>query len=500
MRSSRDDSRSSSFASGDAGPVGDDVGDIFLGHDRERAGLLPFLAHLLQVLGQLFLFVAHLGGLLELLLPHRLFLGARGLLDLLLQFVELGVDDRAHQLDPGPGLVDDVDGLVGQEPVADVAVRHVRRGFDRLVVVGDIVVEFVLLLEPLQDVDRLLRARCLDHDLLEPAFERRVLLDVPAVFLERRRADRLEFAAGERRLQNARCVDGALGGAGADDGVQFVDEDDDVALVLDLVDDGLQAFLELATVLGAGDDGGHVKREHALGLEHRRNAAGHDALGKAFDDGGLADAGLADEHRVVLLAPGENLDDAFDLELPADNRVELVLAGELRQVAREVVERWRLGARLLLGRALVAAEQADGLVAHEVDVHTQGLEDLAGDAAFLAQHPEQEMLGADVGMVHLARLVERVVEAGAGLLVERDLAQHDRLGAGIDRVFHGPAQVVEVDAQVGQNDRGHPFAFFHQPEHQVLGADVVVVKPDGFLAGECDYLSNSLCKAFLHAS
>ena len=38
-----------------------------------------------------------------------------------------------------------------------------------------------------------------------------------------------------------------------DDGVQFVDEQDDVVRAADLVHDGLEAFLELAAVLGAGD-------------------------------------------------------------------------------------------------------------------------------------------------------------------------------------------------------------------------------------------------------
>ena len=36
-------------------------------------------------------------------------------------------------------------------------------------------------------------------------------------------------------------------------------------------------------------------------------------LGEALDDGGLADAGLAEEDRVVLGAAGEDLDDALDL-------------------------------------------------------------------------------------------------------------------------------------------------------------------------------------------
>ena len=56
------------------------------------------------------------------------------------------------------------------------------------------------------------------------------------------------------------------------------------------------------------------------------HVAGHDALGQALHDRGLADAGFADEHRVVLGATGQHLDDAADLVVPADDRVELAFA------------------------------------------------------------------------------------------------------------------------------------------------------------------------------
>jgi uncharacterized protein YjiS (DUF1127 family) len=48
--------------------------------------------------------------------------------------------------------------------------------------------------------------------------------------------------------------------------------------------------------------------------------------GRALDDRGLADAGLADQHRVVLGAAREHLDDAADLLVAADDRIELALA------------------------------------------------------------------------------------------------------------------------------------------------------------------------------
>ena len=71
-----------------------------------------------------------------------------------------------------------------------------------------------------------------DQHLLEAPLERRVLLDVLAVLVERGGADAVQLAARERGLQHVAGVHGALGLAGADHGVQLVDEQDDVAFLL----------------------------------------------------------------------------------------------------------------------------------------------------------------------------------------------------------------------------------------------------------------------------
>ena len=182
--------------------------------------------------------------------------------------------------------------------------------------------------------------RLADHHRLEAALERGVLLDVLAVLVERRRADRAQFAAGEHRLEQVGGVDGAFGGAGADDRVELVEEQDDRALGLgDLLQHRLQPVLELAAVLGAGDQRADVERDHAALAQRLGHVAGDDPLGEALDDRRLADARLADQHRVVLGAAGEHLDHAPDLLVAADHRVELALFGDLGQVAAEALER-----------------------------------------------------------------------------------------------------------------------------------------------------------------
>ena len=245
------------------------------------------------------------------------------------------VDLRRHavdlHLDLGGRLVDEVDRLVGQEALGDVAVAEHRRGDERRVLDADAVVDLVALLQAAQDRDRVLDRRLRDEHRLEAPLERRVLLDALPVLVERRRADAAQLAARERRLQHVRRVHRAFGGAGADDRVQLVDEQDDLPVRrLDLLEHGLQAILELAAVLRARDERPQVERDESLVLQRLRHVAADDALRDALDDRRLADARLADEHRVVLRAAREHLHHAADLFVAADDRVDLALAAPPR--------------------------------------------------------------------------------------------------------------------------------------------------------------------------
>ena len=62
----------------------------------------------------------------------------------------------------------------------------------------------------------------------------------------------------------------------------------------------------------------------------------------------LAHARFADEHGIVLGAPGQNLNNPLDLSIPADYRIQLALAGCLGQI-RAILGK---GGRLLLSPAL----------------------------------------------------------------------------------------------------------------------------------------------------
>ena len=253
-----------------------------------------------------------------------------------------------------------------------------------------------------------------------------------------------------------------------------------------LLDDLLQPLFELAAVLGAGDERADVERQHALVQQRLRHIAGHDALRQALDDGGLADARLADQGRVVLGAAREDLDDPLDLLLAADDRVELARARGGGEVDAELVDVGVLLARLVSwrragGRAL--RQDVDDLGAHLLEADAEALEHAGRDAFALADQAEQQVLGADVVVVEAARFVDGELDDLLGARRQADFAD-DRPVAAADDELDRRADLVQLDAHVLENLGGDAVAFADQAEEQVLGADVVVVEALGLFLRE----------------
>jgi hypothetical protein len=225
--------------------------------------------------------------------------------------------------------------------------------------------------------------------------------------------------------------------------VQLVDEDDGVLILHQLFHDGLEPLFKLAAVFGAGHDEREVEAEDALVGEEAGHFAVGDALGEAFDDGRLAHAGLADEHGIVLGAAAENLDDALEFAVAADQRIELPVHGGLGQVAAELGQ--QAGLALALLRRSFLLRGAAQLVANLRQLEAALLQNLRGEALLFAQQAQQQMLGADVlvaqplgffrriGQHPLALVRERQVHGGRDLLADGGV----RLNLLADRLHRG---------------------------------------------------------------
>ena len=131
-----------------------------------------------------------------------------------------------------------------------------------------------------------------------------------------------------------------------------------------------------------------------LVLQALGHVAVDDAQRQAFDDRGLADAGLADEHGVILGAPRQHLDGAADFLVAADHRIELAVARRLRQVAGVFLE----GIVGVLGRRAVGGAALAQSFDRRVQVlrrHAGIGQDLTGVAAFLRRQRQQQPFDSD---------------------------------------------------------------------------------------------------------
>ena len=174
----------------------------------------------------------------------------------------------------------------------------------------------------------------------------------------------MQFAARKSRLHQRRGVDRAFRAARAHHLVNLVDEDDHLARrALDLVHHRLQSLFELAPELRPRDHSAHVQRQKPLVLKVLGNVPGGDLLRETLGDRRLADASLADDHRIVLRAPVQHLHHALDLVLAAYYGVELGLPRRLRQIDAVALQR----AVLRLRRRAVDARAATHLLKRLVD-------------------------------------------------------------------------------------------------------------------------------------
>ena len=403
---------------GDSSPAADDERHFVLAeHGTVRlAVLLPLFLLAANITLQLALAIAERSRALEVLIANRLLLVHVHRIEQTLELSNCWWRGLRRQTRSRAGLVDDVDRLVGQEPVSDVALRQFRRRLQRRVGNRHLVVLLVFLAQTLEDLDSLIDRRRLDDDSLETTLEGSILLDVLAVLVQGRSADALQLAARQSWLEHVAGVDGAFSSARADQRVQLVDEQNDVLVLRDLVHDRLQALLELTAIFGARDNGRHVQRQHAIVAQRIGALAVGNELCESFDDRRLAYARLADEDWIVFLAAGEDLHHSLDFLATPDRWIELVVSGELGQIAAEMIERGSL--RLLLSLARLCrglagsargrrrspalrhlrAEQAQGLRLGGVEVDSGVRQNLRRDSLLLAQQSEQQMLGADVPM------------------------------------------------------------------------------------------------------
>ena len=191
--------------------------------------------------------------------------------------------------------------------------------------------------------------------------------------------------------------------------MQLVDKQDDLALRrCHFAEHGFESLLELTTKLGSCQERAHVERPDLAATQTLRHVAGDDAHGESLRDRGLANAWLADQHRIVFRAPREDLDDSTNLVVSANHRIDLASLGRGRQVAgvllKCVVEVFGVG----IGHALATTDVLETFQ-ERILRHVLAAQNVFRCSRVLGEC-DQDVLRRDVVVAHLLRFLRGTLE------------------------------------------------------------------------------------------
>ena len=123
----------------------------------------------------------------------------------------------------------------------------------------------ILLFQTAQNGDGILNGRFGNQHGLETPGKRRVLLDIFAVLVKGCCTNGTQLTTGKCGFQNVARIHGTLGGTGAHNGMQLINEEDNTTVGLaDFLYDALETVLKFAAIFCARHQRGHVKFNELL--------------------------------------------------------------------------------------------------------------------------------------------------------------------------------------------------------------------------------------------
>ena len=302
-----------------------------------------------------------------------------------------------------------------------------------------------------------------------------------------------------------RGVHRAFRRTGADDGVQFVNEQNDVFRAADFVHDRLDALLKLAAIFRAGDHQREIERDDAL-VRAKFPARCPCAISCARPSTmAVLPTPASPSSTGLFFVRRQRIWMTRSISFfAADDRIHVALARDFRQVAAKRLERGRFDFALFLRRRGFLAAASAGMddsspvkfgiqflqnfLARLLDVHVEIFQNLRGHAVAFAQQAEQNVFRADVSVIERLGLLRREREHFFHARRVGNVADHLLVRAGADLFLDFHADGFEVEAHFLQDIHGHALAQFDQAEQKMLGAEEIVVEPVGFLARQREHL------------
>ena len=130
--------------------------------------------------------------------------------------------------------------------------------------------------------------------------------------------------------------------------MDFVNKDDDIGVLLNLLNKCLDALFKLSAILGTGHHACQVECDDAFVEQNRAGAVFYNELSQSFNNGTFAHTRLTDEDGVVLFAATENFTDALYFAFTTHTEVEFSFGRSLGKVGAKIVENRRF--RTVAGR------------------------------------------------------------------------------------------------------------------------------------------------------
>lgn len=348
--------------------------------------------------------------------------------------------------------------------------------------------DFVPLFEPPEDADRFADGGFFDDDGLESALQGFVFLDVESVFVEGGGTNAAKFTAGEHGLEHVGSVKRAFGFAGADEGVHFIDEEDDLPRgLLDFVENCLEPFFEFASELCASDEGTHIESDDRLSAKPFGDISGDNALGETLGDSSFSDPGFPDQDRVVLGSSREDLDHAADFLIATDDGIEFALAGALGEINTVFFEGLEVGFGVGVGDAATLANFFQGF-AETFFGGPAGVKNFSS-GAFIVGEGEEDVVGRHVFISEFGGGIESGVECGLSSRAKGcpEVGGSGDFGGLIESVVEVGFDCFGVCACFEDERIGDPFRIGEQSVEEVFGFNGLLLEFGGGLLGglEC---------------
>ena len=196
------------------------------------------------------------------------------------------------------------------------------------------------------------------------------------------------------------------------------------------------------------------------------------------------------------------MNDALYFITPANYRIEFALFRQIGQITAKRAECrglnvfFRRFAAFLVrfGRCEIWIEFFKNLVAGAFDIDFKTLQHSRGDAFAFTQKAQQNVFRADIRMIK--RFGFLAGERQHFLNTRRiwNVADHLGFRSRADLLLHLHAHGLKVETHLLQDVHGYSLSQFDETQEQMFGADVVVIKAVGLLAGKRQHLLSARCE------